>query len=130
MKSQKQHEHYNIQGELIENLAERLFILEDMLSKAYNGKARAYRESLSWVIGLKNKIKSLKLGYDEKKMIKVELLIKISKALEYSNNFEEGSNYMWEALILITNILKDNDMIFPKKITGMSFSKFVESETK
>lgn len=128
--SEKQHEYYNIQGQLIENLAERLFLLEDRLAMAYNGKSRAFRDSLSWIIALKNKIKSLKLGYSKNDMIKLELYIRLGKSLESSNSLEEATNYLWEGLIIITNILKDNNMIFPKKMTGMSFKKFVESETK
>jgi len=128
--STKQHEHYNIQGELIENLAERLFLLEEKLSQAYNGKAKSFRESVSGVISLKNKVKSLKLGYSNESIIKIDLYLELAKRLEQVNEFEKGSDYLWEALIIITNILKDNDMIFPKKMTGMSFKKFVDSETK
>lgn len=129
-RSESKHEHYNIQGELIENLADRLFLVEDMLAHAYNGRARYFREGLSWVVSLKNKVKSLKLGYNENRMIKIELYIKIAKKFEYINDFENGTDYLWKALILITNIFKDNDMIFPKKYQGMSFKKFEETETK
>ena len=64
-KNDSKHEHYNIQQELITNLAEQLFYLEQLLSEAYNGRSKAYRESLGKVIGLKNKIKSLKLWYNK-----------------------------------------------------------------
>lgn len=130
MARESKHEHYNIQGELIENLAERLFLLEEMLARASNGKAKDYVNALSWTNALKNKIKSLNLGYSKERMLKIELYIELARKLERFNEFQSGSNYLWEALILITNIFKDNDMIFPKKTKGMSFKKFVDSEVK
>jgi hypothetical protein len=130
MKFEKSHEHYNIQSNLVENLANRIFFAEEKLSEAYNGKAKSFRQALGSIVGLKNKLVSLNLGHSKSDMELIKLNIEISRKLESINCFEEGTNYLWDGLNIIVNIFKDNDMVFPKRTKGMSFKKFIESETK
>jgi len=122
------YEHYNIQGYLMQNLAERIFFTEERLSKAYEGKPRNYLIAKSWVISLKNKIKALKLLYDRKRMKIIELNIEISEKLAADNRFEEATDELWKAFEIIQNLYKENNLIFPRKTKGMSFKDFASSE--
>jgi len=127
-KQNDKYEHYNIQGLLMQNLADKIFYTEERLSKSYEGKPRHYRVAKSWVLSLKNKIKALNLLYGKKKMKIIELNIKISEKLVGDNRFEEATDYLWSAFELIQNIYKENNLIFPKKTRSMSFKDFAASD--
>jgi len=126
--SDSKFEHYNIHGDLVENLGQRIFETEELLSGAYNGKARDYSRAKSWIINLKNKIQSLGLNYSPKKMQLIELYIKLSRKISDQNDFENATEYLWEAFKEIQKIFKMNDLLFPKKAKSVSFKDFATSE--
>ena len=122
------HEYYNIQEFLIKDLAEKLFFLEEKLSKAFEGKAKEFKESQSWINSMKNKIRSLKLGYSNSDMEKIGLYLKLSEISENQNEYEKATEYLWEAFVIIGNIFRQNNMIFPAKTKGMTFKDYVVGE--
>jgi hypothetical protein len=121
-------EHYNIQGDLINNLAERIFYTEEVLSKSYEGRLKYFSQAKSWIISLKNKIRALGLSYSKNQMTLIELNIKLALKLEEYNRFEEATDYLWCAFEKIQLIFKQNNLIFPKRTKSMSFKEYVKDQ--
>ncbi|SRR6056297_1662434 len=127
-KRNNNYEHYNVHGDLVKNLGERIFETEELLSKAYGGKPRHFRSAKSWVMSLKNKIKALGLNYKAKNMEIINLYLEISQKISENNEFERATEYLWEAFELIQMIYKNNHLLFPQKTKSMSFSKYAATE--
>lgn len=122
------HEYYNIQEFLIRDLAEKLFYIEEKLSKAFQGKPREFKDAQSWIRSMKNKIRSLNLVCSHENMEKISLYLDLSSIYERRNQFEKATEYLWEAFVLIGQIFKSNNMIFPQKVKGMTFKDYVVGE--
>lgn len=127
-KSSNKYEHYNIHGDLVKNLGERIFDTEELLSRAYEGKPSSYKTARSWVISLRNKIKALGLNYKTVKMEIINLYLDISYKISENNDFEQATEYLWRAFEEVQLIYKNNKLLFPQKAKSMSFKDYATNE--
>lgn len=127
-KSQGEFEHYNIHGDLVQNLGQRIFETEAMLSRAYEGRASEYTKAKSWILSLRNKIQGMGLNYSPKKLKIIDLYIELSKKISQQNDFENATDYLWSAFKEIQLIFKINNLLFPKKAKSVSFNDYATSE--
>jgi len=129
-KTSKEFEKYNFQKELIENIADDIFELKEKISYAFEGKVRYYRMAQSEVTSFRDFIIGLGLTFEDKDLELINLNLQISKKLYSQNKFEQGVSFLSSAFIILIKILKRNNMVFPVRTKGMSFSAFAKSEMK
>lgn len=118
---------YNIQGRLIQNMSEKIFEIIDKLEGARCEKAGEYREVISKIETCRDLIRGA-YNYDKNKMEKLNIYLKMARILERKNEFRKGTDYIGSAFRKMLLILKDNNVLFPKKVKSMSFKSYAESQ--
>lgn len=127
-KSNSDYDQYNFQGKLIINLADTLFELEEKISKAYQDKAGYFADSLSGLKLFTDKIIGMDLKYNRKIMKLIELYLELAEYYYNENQLLEGAKYLSKAYQKICNIIKYNDMMFPRNRKVTSFKQWVEQQ--
>lgn len=123
-----EYDNYNFQGKLIINIADSLFQLEEDLAQAYEEKPSKYLKSLSSLRIFLDKIIGMDLKCSPKDIEYVEKCLKLAE-LNYNNNsLLEGAEYLSLSYQKICNIIKANNMMFPKNRKVTSFKKWTEQQ--
>ncbi|MFW6173053.1 MAG: hypothetical protein ACOC5T_04850 [Elusimicrobiota bacterium] len=127
-KSKDDYNQYNFQGKLIVNLADTLFELEEKISKAYQDRPGHFLAALSGLRLFTDKIIGMDLKYSKKAMKVIHLYLKLGERYYNDNRLLEGSEYLSKAYQKICNIIKYNDMMFPRNRRVTSFTQWAEQQ--
>lgn len=122
------YESYNFQGKLISNISDSLFELEQKIANAYQERPKYFIEALSELKVFISKIIGMELKYDKKTISLVEAYLKYAQLQYNNNNLLEGSEYLSKSYEKICNIIKFNNMMFPKTRKVTSFKKWTEQQ--
>lgn len=125
-----EYERYNFQGILMQQLAERVEELGELMARAQENKASAYRRAYSKINVLKNLIESWFKKHSKIQIEKVRLNLALAKKFYEYNEFEQGYMHLETAFVHCLEILKQNEVVFGKGRTSYSWGDFVESHTK
>lgn len=122
------YEHYNFQARLIQNIADGLFDLEYKISKAYEERPSAFVNALSSSRIFVDKLIGMDLKIKKNEIKKLNLYLDIAQRYYERNQFLEGCKYLSLAFRKIWNIIKLNDMAFPRSRKVTSFKDWAEQQ--
>lgn len=128
MKTNGNYDSYNFQAKLIDNLAESLFMLEENISRAYQERPSDFLKALSDSQLFVDKIIGMKLKYNEQTIKLIRLYLTISKLMYEKNDLLQGAEYLSKSYQKICNIIKLNDMMFPRLRKVTSFKDWAEQQ--
>lgn len=126
--SNANYDNYNFQARLIENLAESLFNLEESISKAYQERPGDFLRASSDLQLFVDKIIGMNLKYPEESMKLIRLYLVLAKIHYERNSLLTGAGYLSKAYQKVCNIIKSNDMMFPRLRKVTSFKDWTTQQ--
>lgn len=126
--STNHYDNYNFQKELILNLADSLFKLEESISQAYQEKPKDFIVALSELQLFVDKIIGMNLKYNEDMLKLIKLYLTMAKLNYDKNALLSGAEYLSKAYQKICNIIKSNDMMFPRLRKVTSFKEWTNQQ--